>query len=63
MGSGGGKTYLFYSTTERMPALDYRDIDGAPIIESRTFASQREADEWVRSDLAWRTTAEQGRSQ
>lgn len=59
--AGGGRTYFLYSSPGRMPAIDYRDLDGSPLIECRTFNSHREAGDWVRSDLAWRTAAEKGR--
>jgi hypothetical protein len=48
---GAGGRYLFYST-DGGADVTYADLDGAPLVECRVFASFADAVTWARADAA-----------
>ncbi len=45
----GDKTYFIYQSQVRLGSV-YADVDGSRILESRTFDSNEEAQQWISRD-------------
>lgn len=58
--TGRGLMYRFYRIEGALSNRRFDDIDGTPLVEYRSFATQEDAEAWVTADFAWRTAQPDG---